>query len=261
MPTKQSARVPFLGLQLATFSPSGFVHELVQSACHRTSPFKVGYLNAATTNLCCEQQEIRNTFNQLDCLYADGQAVVWAAGWLGHPIPERVNAADFTLEFFQACAQDNLSVALVGGRPARSDAPCEAERFAAHFTKMVNDLNVTFIHHGYFPPDKADGVRKELEAADPDIVLLGMGTPRQENLALAWSEAPDANPRVWWCVGALFEYYAGTRLRAPVWVRRIGMEWAVRLVLEPGRLWRRYVIGNPKFIWRVWRAKSKQPRD
>ncbi|MCL5269386.1 MAG: WecB/TagA/CpsF family glycosyltransferase, partial [bacterium] len=108
--------------------------------------------------------------------------------------------------------------------------------------------------HGYFNEVDARRILEAIELANPDVVLIGMGTPRQEHWALMWSAA-DRRPRVWWCVGALFEYYAGTRGRAPVWMRRTGLEWVWRLALEPGRLWRRYLLGNPRFLWRVWRGR------
>jgi N-acetylglucosaminyldiphosphoundecaprenol N-acetyl-beta-D-mannosaminyltransferase len=78
-----------------------------------------------------------------------------------------------------------------------------------------------------------------------------MGSPRQERFALHLRDEVQLGTPVIWCVGALFEYLAGERFRAPRWVRRIGMEWLVRLALEPRRMWRRYLIGNLVFVWRV----------
>ena len=94
------------------------------------------------------------------------------------------------------------------------------------------------------------------EKARPDLVLVGMGVPNQES----WLEEnwPNLAPRVYWCVGALFEYYSGQRARAPRWLRRIGLEWAFRLVLEPQRLWRRYILGNTLFTLRVLKCLVNQ---
>src|SRR5205823_1463715 len=127
----------------------------------------------------------------------------------------------------------------------------EAESAARQFRAWAPGLEIVFAQDGFFQASEADQVFDLLEAADPDLVLIGMGAPRQEHWALAWSRR--GRPRVYWCVGALFEYYAGTRLRAPRWMRRIGLEWLARLILEPGRLWKRYLIGNPLFLWRVLR--------
>jgi len=235
--------VPFLGLRLASFATSDFVGVLIRAASQRARPFRVAYLNAATVNLAFAQPEAARLLAAMDCLYADGQAVVWAARGRGQPIAERINAADFTRAMIRAATAAGLRVALIGGRPGPEGKGGEAERTALVFKRWSEGLRLVYTHHGYFKDEEAEAVRLALEQADPDLVLLGMGSPRQERWAMEWSAA--GQPRAWWCVGALFEYYAGTRLRAPRWMRRLGLEWLVRLALEPGRLWRRYLLGNP----------------
>jgi N-acetylglucosaminyldiphosphoundecaprenol N-acetyl-beta-D-mannosaminyltransferase len=239
--------VPFLGLKLARASTGEFIDWIVGEARERDAARRIAYLNAAHVNLAFESGEAAELFKIMDCLYADGQAVVWASRRLGRPVPERINAGDFTEAFFRRCAESGLRIGLVGGRQG------EAQDFARRFADRVQGLNFVFAHHGYFSPDEAGAVFEALDRADPDLVMLGMGAPRQERIAATWSER--GKPRVWWCVGALFEYGPGRRRRAPVWMRRAGLEWLFRLTLEPGRLWRRYLIGNPKFVYRIWRAR------
>lgn len=250
---------PFLGFHLSALSTEQFLRTLEEVARARTAPFVITYLNAATLNLAYERPDQARRLQQMDCLYADGQAVVWGARWLKHPIPERVNAGDFTIAMTQMLARAGLKLALVGGRPPLAGQMGEAEQAAQIFRRWAPSLKVVYTHHGYFKDEEAESVRQGLEAADPDLVLIGMGSPRQEAFALEGSRAGRA--RVWWCVGALFEYYAGTRLRAPVWMRRAGLEWIFRLTLEPGRLWRRYLLGNPLFVWRVLRGRPPRGLD
>lgn len=239
--------VSFLGLQLARITADEFIIWTVEEARRRLGPRIVGYLNASTVNQAFESPRTARVFASLDCLYADGQAVVWASRWLGEPVPERVNAADFVESFMRAGAAKGLRIGLLGGKEG------EAAEFATRFKSLIPGLDVVFVHRGYFAPGaETESILAELEAVDPDIVLVGMGAPRQEELALELSQR--GRPRVWWCVGALFEYFSGSRARAPVWMRRAGLEWIFRLALEPGRLWRRYLIGNPKFIYRVVRS-------
>ncbi len=275
MPDPQT--VSFLGLRLAAVTTAEFIALVIDAAKRRTkstsattsatspTPTTIGYLNAANVNLVYESAEAAEALSRLDVLYADGMAVVWAARRLGSPVPERVNAGDFSEDFFRACAANDVSVGLLGGYPG------DAKHFAHHLRDRIDGLNISFVHDGFFSADNADRASKtdatgvetaetvasDLESADPDVVLIGMGAPRQERLALEWSARGQkrGQPRVWWCVGALFEYDSGRRRRAPRWVRRIGMEWLVRLALEPARLWRRYLIGNPKFIWRATRGR------
>jgi N-acetylglucosaminyldiphosphoundecaprenol N-acetyl-beta-D-mannosaminyltransferase len=245
-----------LGFDLLATRTGDFLDSVLEAAAARERPLTIGYLNAAQVNLAFDDPEQARRLAALDWLYADGQAVVWASRWAGGReddarkggLPERINAGDFTRELMKGLARRDLSVALVGGRPG------EAELAAERFRRWAPGLEIAFWHHGFFSEAEAPAVRERLETADPDLVLLGMGAPRQERWALAWAAGPG-RPRAWWCVGALLEYYAGTRWRAPGWMRRAGLEWAVRLVLEPRRLWRRYVIGNPRFAWRVLRGR------
>ncbi|MCE5228833.1 WecB/TagA/CpsF family glycosyltransferase [bacterium] len=237
----------FLGLQLARLTTDQFIDVLIGRAQSRADVFTVGYLNAAQVNLAFEDRAHAGALAAMDCLYADGQAVVWASRRTGAGIPERINAGDFTRRFIGRAAAAGLRLALVGGRPG------EAERATQLFRAWSPAINFVYVHHGFLDDASAAKVGAEIDAADPDLVIVAMGAPRQERRTIEWSRA--GRPRAWWCVGALLEYYSGTRSRAPVWMRRAGLEWLFRLTLEPGRLWRRYVIGNPMFVWRVFSGK------
>ena len=236
-----------LGLPLCAPSTAEFIAFVRTAAGHPEQAVLISYLNAATFNLAYEDPDHARRLEAFDCVYADGQAVVWGARARRIPIPERVNAGDFTQEMMQALAADGRRVALIGGRAG------EAERAAERFRGWAPRLQIVLARDGYFPEQEAGAIAAQIDRADPDLVLLGMGAPRQEQWACRW--AGQGRPRVWWCVGALFEYYAGARRRAPRWVRRIGMEWAFRLMLEPCRLWQRYLIGNPLFILRLLRGR------
>jgi exopolysaccharide biosynthesis WecB/TagA/CpsF family protein len=107
------------------------------------------------------------------------------------------------------------------------------------------------ISDGYFKDADVPGIKKRLAALKPDILLVAMGVPRQEQF-IAEQLGPEfcTMPMA---IGALLDLHTGTIPRAPLWVRRLRSEWAYRLTQEPGRLWRRYIIGNPLFLYRVAR--------
>ncbi len=249
----------FLGFRLADMTTRQFMDHLLQAAQFPRTHLNIGYLNAAQFNQAFENPRLAAHLRAMDCIYADGQSVVWAARWLGRPIPERINAGDFARELVEEFSSRGLKIALLGGLPEKRGgdlSDSEVAQAASRFRKWDSGVEIVFTHHGYFDitSDRAEMIREDLEKADPDIVMVGMGAPRQEELLHAWSGL--GYPRVWWSVGALFEYHAGTRARAPRWMRRAGLEWLVRLALEPGRLWRRYLVGNPLFIWRVFRNQG-----
>jgi N-acetylglucosaminyldiphosphoundecaprenol N-acetyl-beta-D-mannosaminyltransferase len=240
--------VPLFGLSLAALTADEFIDQLLAWAGDRETTRVVGYLNAHTSNLIHRDPNYRRTMQEFDLLYADGMAVVRAAARLAPPgIPERVNAGDFLVRFLWAAQARGRRVALVGSQPQT------VARCAATLRKQVPGFEFALVQHGHFTLGSAeeDELLEALAAARPHVVLVGMGSPRQEQWA-ATLRARGVAPVVW-CVGALFEYF-GTRRRAPVWMRQAGLEWLFRLVLEPRRLARRYLLGNLEFLWHVRRA-------
>lgn len=241
--------VDFLGVPLARCTTGEFVGALVAAAAERdrAAPLFVTYLNAWCTDIAVRDAAYSAVLHSADAVYADGQAVVWASRFLGDPVPERVNAADFIGDFCRAAARAGLRMYLVGSRDGVAAAAADALRAQAP------GLQVVGAEHGHFADGGEEAVTR-IAAAAPDLVIVGMGVPLQEKWA--WGNRARLNTRAIWCVGAMFEYHGGARTRAPVWVRKAGMEWLFRLALEPGRLWHRYLVGNAKFVWRVLRAKA-----
>lgn len=197
----------------------------------------VGYFNAHTINLYHEKAEFRAMIDEFDLIYLDGMAPVRTSEKFGIPARERVNAGDFILRFFWKCKVSNRKVALIGGEEDTISNTLD------HFKKDGFSSLFTVINNGYFMNDKEAKSRllKKLDAAKPDFILLGMGSPIQETFALELKSILPGTKI--WCVGALFEYFAH-RHRAPVWMRELGLEWVFRLMLEPNRLWKRYLVGN-----------------
>jgi N-acetylglucosaminyldiphosphoundecaprenol N-acetyl-beta-D-mannosaminyltransferase len=244
-------RIDFLGIPLARITTAGFVSGFLNAIVARrpagegVRPLFVTYLNAACSNISANDAEYADVLRLADAVYADGQAIVWASRVLGRPLPERVNAADFIVEFCREAAMRGVSLYLLGS------AEGVAAGAAAELCRQVPALDIRGAECGYFSDDGA-AVTDRIRAASPDLLLLGLSVPLQEKWAI--SRLDRLGVRAVWCVGAMFEYHAGHRARAPVWVRKAGLEWLFRLALEPRRLWRRYIVGNVVFIWRVVRA-------
>jgi N-acetylglucosaminyldiphosphoundecaprenol N-acetyl-beta-D-mannosaminyltransferase len=238
-----------LGVPVADVSVAQFSEWLLarlRSGEGIAEPAFITYLNAACSNIAADDLQYQQILNEADCVYADGQAIVWAGKWLGKPLPERVNAGDFIVEFCRELARRGINLALVGGRPE------VAAQAAARWKQSVPELQVVCTCDGFFDGDGAAAVQGVRESG-ADLLLIGMGVPLQEKWA--WAHRGKFGVRAVWCVGALFEYYGENRARAPWWMRRAGLEWLFRLVLEPRRLWRRYLVGNVRFVWRVLRAR------
>jgi len=222
---------------------TGQVMDRVESYVKSGKPHQILYLNAHCINRSFDDDEYRAIIKQSDLVYADGMGVVWASHLTHHPIPERVNIGDFLIPFCRWCYEKGYSVYFLG---SESDI---ARRCVEMIQEQVPDLKVAGIRNGYFTPAEEKDIIKDIQEKRPEILLVGMGVPQQEK----WlrEHLQELNVPVAWGVGALFEYYAGKVSRAPYWMRSNGLEWLYRLILEPGRMWKRYLIGNILFIMRV----------
>ncbi|MFF0867247.1 WecB/TagA/CpsF family glycosyltransferase [Nonomuraea sp. NPDC003560] len=182
-----------------------------------------------------------------EIVVADGMPLVWAARLLGTPLPERVTGADLIWSLSEVAAARNWPVYLLGGPPG------VAELAADELRSCRPGLKVAGVHA---PPyrfdDTAEGrerVRRRVVAARPRLVFVGLGFPRQDLLI---AELREELPQAWFVgCGAAIAFAAGTVQRAPRWMRRAGLEWAFRLVSEPGRLARRYLVDDLPFAVRL----------
>jgi exopolysaccharide biosynthesis WecB/TagA/CpsF family protein len=131
-----------------------------------------------------------------------------------------------------------------------------AERAAELLQRRWPKLVIVGTRHGYVAPGESGEVCAAIRAAGTGLLLVGMGNPLQER----WLDAHLAGTgaRLGVGVGAFFDFQAGVVPRAPVWMNRLGIEWVHRLAQEPGRLWRRYLLGNPAFLYRVVRERARR---
>lgn len=253
-PADRLARVRLLGFDIAACTVGEFLHA-VRHRAESGRGGRIGYLNAHTVNLARDSAAYRSALAEFDLLYADGMSIVRLSQRIGKPLPERVNAGDFLTRFCWMAAAGGLRVALIGSRRE------VVERAAQSLAERVPPFQPCLVHHGHFERGSAEeaALLESLRAVRPHVVLVGMGSPRQEFWA---SECARELPgTVWWCVGALFEYQAG-RARAPVWMRRLGLEWLFRLMLEPRRLAGRYLVGNARFVLHAMselRGRKRRP--
>ena len=215
----------------------------------------VCYANAHTVNRAVADDEFGSLLRAADLLYADGNSLVWASRWSERRLPERMTAADYFPRFASRCAESGLSLFLLGGREGL------AERAAGRLRGRIPNLNIGGAQHGFF--DEADSARiiAEINAQRPDVLAIGLSSPRQERWLATHGD--ELTVPVRWCVGALFDYLAGTERRAPVWLCRWGGEWLFRLCMDPIGKWRRYLLGNPRFVWNAvcWRMRRKMGRQ
>jgi len=213
-----------------------------EKALDQTGPLHFAYLNVAVSNQAADQPEIHQLLSSADLVYVDGAGIQLGCRILGEWCPARNTAADFLPQVMEICARRKKTVGFLGGTPG--GAAHLREQMVAAFP----GLQITFCKDGYEDLGQEGAWIGPLQLAPPDLLLVGLGVPAQEKWIDAHRDSPGI--RLYWSVGALFEYHGGSLSRCPDWMGRSGLEWLYRLWIEPRRLWKRYLIGNPRFLLR-----------
>lgn len=208
-------------------------------------------VNVYAMNLSYNLPWFRAFLNSADIVFCDGAGVILGARILGYPSSQRITYADWMWQLAEFAESRDFTFFFLGARPGIADKA--AKRLKEHFP----NLRIVGIHHGYF--DKTPGspeneaVIQKINAVKPNILIVGFGMPLQERWLMENWERIEANVAL--TGGAVFDYISGELRRAPRWMTDHGLEWLGRLIIEPRRLWKRYLIGNPLFIWRVLKQR------
>ena len=200
----------------------------------------IGVINAAKIVNLQSDPALRKALLDCDMLLADGQSVVWASRLLGRPLPERVTGIDLFVALLDLAHGQHHSIYLLGAKP---------EILAALEQQVANrwpGLKLAGSHHGYFKDTDAIQIAARIREAKPDMLFLGMASPKKEIFLGQFQHMLDVP--VLHGVGGSFDVLAGLTKRAPLTWQRMGLEWAYRLLQEPRRLWRRYLVTNSAFI-------------
>lgn len=217
--------------------------EKIASCISQGGSHYMAVVNAAKIVNAQSDEALLNILNQADLVTADGMSVVWASRLLGQPLKQRVTGIDLFERLVGTAAERHWSVYFFG---ARQEAVTKVvEVFKAGFP----NLRVAGSRNGYFKPEDHHLVVEEIKESQADVLFVAMGSPAQEK----WIAANLKQTGVHFAlgVGGSFDHLAGFVRRAPRWMQQAGLEWLHRLLLEPHRLWRRYLLGNTQFIWLV----------
>ncbi|HEY2386247.1 MAG TPA: WecB/TagA/CpsF family glycosyltransferase [Candidatus Binatia bacterium] len=254
-PATREARAP----ELATIPPESLwicgvrIENLTKTdACNRlralierrTAPPRTVYIvNAHTINLACDRPAFRDVLNGADAVWGDGTGVRWAARRKGVRMRDNLVGTDLVPLFMSTAAGKRYRYFLFGGHEP-------VVRTAAAHVATTFGVTMAGHAHGHFEPSDNDAVIERINASRADVLLVAMGNPVQEQ----WIHDNRAALRVQLCIGigGLVDHWGGALDRAPRWIRDRGFEWAHILMRQPHK-WRRYVLGNPKFVLRVLR--------
>ncbi|HHW15271.1 MAG TPA: WecB/TagA/CpsF family glycosyltransferase [Firmicutes bacterium] len=195
-----------------------------------------------------ERPGLAQVFAEADLVTADGVGIVWAARRLGQPLPGRVTGVELVAALLAEGSRAGWRFFFLGA------APGVAEEAARRAAERHPGLQVAGTHHGYFSPGEADRVAEGVAASAPDVLLVALGSPAQEEFIARYGERLGAAVALG--VGGTLDVLAGKARRAPAWLRRLGLEWAYRVARQPSRLGRALAI--PAFMWEVQRQAGRR---
>ena len=210
----------------------------------------IGVVNAAKIVSMRRDTQLRESVAGCGMVLADGQAVVWASGVLGAPLPERVAGVDLFMELLAESARHGYRVYFLG---ARADV---LARMLEEAARRFPGLIVAGARDGYYQPGQEAEIAEEIRTSRTDILFLGMSSPRKELFMAEWGPATKAH--VLHGVGGSFNILAGETQRAPLWLQTHGLEWLYRAWQEPVRLGRRYLTTNLAFLALVARERIRR---
>ena len=192
-----------------------------------------------------DDAEMRRIYEKALFRYADGMPIVWLSQFVKRsPLPERVAGSDLLIALCKKSAGTGLNLYFLGGNPGI------AEKAAHKLRQQYDGLNIVGTWCPPFGfennPTESNLIITDINSRNVDILFIGVGAPKQEKWADAHIDRLQVGPIL--CVGASFDFAAGTTKRAPQWIQKIGLEWVWRLAKEPGRLWKRYLLRDSRFI-------------
>ncbi len=223
------------------------VDDLIQ----RIEPAFMAYVNAHTANLAVTHAKFRGVLQDADLVLRDGVGVGITGRLHGRPFPANLNGTDFTPALLERCAEMGWTVFILGGRPG------VAERAAERLAEEIPGTKIVGTRDGMWRIRDEWRVVADVRESGADILLVALGNPAQEEFLARYLY--ELGIRLGVGVGAFLDFTVGDFYRAPEIANRLGIEWLFRFAQEPRRLWRRYLVGSPLFLYRCIRRRLSPP--
>lgn len=222
--------------------------DLVENSIKNKEQIHHVVVNAGKIVQMQKDLQLRESVNSSDIINADGQAVVWAAKFLNKPVKERVAGIDLMQNLIELSSQNNYKLYFLGAEEA------VVSKTVDYYKEKFGSEIVAGYRNGYFKTDEEDQVIKDITSSGANILFVAITSPKKENFLYKYKRELKSLNFIMG-VGGSFDVIAGKTKRAPLWMQNIGLEWFYRLLQEPRRMWKRYLVGNSKFIVLVIKEK------
>jgi N-acetylglucosaminyldiphosphoundecaprenol N-acetyl-beta-D-mannosaminyltransferase len=237
----QTGRPELLGLSFDAVSLDAAAARCLEFCRAPRSSHLIVTANASHLCMMRRDPELAAACRAAHLTLADGMSVVWALRASGQSVPERVTGVDLMARLLSVAGEHKLRLYFLGARPEVVAALARQSR------ALYPGLQIAGFRDGYFGSDEHQVIAEEIRASGAHMLFVGLPTPFKETWCQRYCQRLDVPVIVG--VGGSFDVLAGYVKRAPRWMQRMGLEWVWRLLMEPRKLWRRYLTTNSEFIW------------
>lgn len=207
-------------------------------------------INANKVVLMSKDPKLKSSLEQANIINADGQSIIWASRFLKTPLPERVPGIDLMSNLMALANEKNYKVFLFGAKEE------VVKKVADHYGTLYQNDIIANYRNGYFSESEELEIVHQINNSGANILFVAIPSPQKENFINKY-KSQMTNINLLMGVGGSFDVFAGKVKRAPNWMQNIGFEWFYRLIQEPRKMWKRYLIGNIEFLFLLLKNKFK----
>jgi N-acetylglucosaminyldiphosphoundecaprenol N-acetyl-beta-D-mannosaminyltransferase len=245
-------KIDFLGIPVDSLTMEETV-KLIDDAIKNNEHINHVVINAGKVVSMTEDEELFNSVVSCDIINADGQSIVWAARFLGKKIPGRVAGVDLMQELIKLSYANGYKCFFLGAKEE------VVKKVVDVYSQKYSPGIIAGYRNGYFTEEEEPLIARQIADSGAQLLFVAITSPKKEKFQFNNKETLK-RVNFTMGVGGTFDIIAGKTKRAPVWIQNAGMEWFYRLAQEPGRMWRRYLEGNSRFILLVLKERIR-PRN
>ena len=247
--TVNAMKINFLGIPVDGITIEETV-SIIDDAIRTGQHINHVVINAGKVVLMQKDSELAKSVVSCDIINADGQSIVWAARFLGKKIPERVAGADLMQRLVSMAHDKGYKCFFFGAKEE------VVKEVVSRYKEQYGDKIIAGYRNGYYTREEEPIIARQISSSGTQLLFVAITSPKKENFLHEYRDIlKDVNFTMG--VGGTFDVIAGVTRRAPLWMQRTGLEWFYRFLQEPKRMWKRYLVGNTKFLWLVLRDKFR----
>ncbi|PVW15131.1 WecB/TagA/CpsF family glycosyltransferase [Marixanthomonas spongiae] len=242
-----SPKISFLNTNIHNLSMRDTL-DLVEQAIVENRQLHHAAVNASVLVSLQKDNDLRKSINSADIVNVDGQAVVWASKFLGVPLKERVAGPDLMANLIELAHKKKYKIYLLGAKDE------VVSKLVDIYKEKYSPSIIAGYRNGYFQEEDEPDIVKDIVDSGAQMLFVAITSPKKENFLHKYKKALSKVNFIMG-VGGSFDVFAGKIKRAPQWMQKSGLEWFYRFLQEPKRMWKRYLVGNTKFIMLVFKEK------